>query len=78
MPTERVTFTVEKNLLEELKKVAKAEKKSLSKVISEAVKEFIVERKRKKMARKLLELEISKEEEEKALKELERIRREAR
>ena len=73
---ERITISLDVKLAEELRIIARREKLSLSKLIAQAVRECVVERKRKEAGRRLLELHVDKDKLEEAEKELLRMRRE--
>ncbi len=73
---ERVTISMDKKLLEELRRLAKSEGLSLSKLVSRSLEEFLIERKKREAGRKLFKIKFSREEAQKALKELSRMRRE--
>ncbi len=73
---ERVTISMDKKLVEELKNLARKEGVSLSKFIAKSLEEFVIEQKKKEAGRKLLNFKLSKSEAEQALEELSRMRRE--
>ena len=75
---ERVTISIDKRLVEELKNLAKKEGLSLSKLISRSLEEFLIERKKKEAGKKLMSIRLTKEEVREALKELSCIREEDR
>ena len=75
---QRVTISLEDELVEELKNLAKKEGVSLSKFVAKSLKEYIIERKKKEAGRKLLKIRLGEEEIKKALEELQTIRREER
>lgn len=75
---QRVTISLEKELLEELKSMAKREKLSLSKFIAKSLEEYVIERKKKEAGRKLLRVRLSKRELKDAFEELQKMRREER
>ncbi len=75
---ERVTISIDRRLVEELKSLAKKEGVSLSKLIARSLEEFLIERKKKEAGRKLMSIRLTKEEVQEALKELSRIRKEDR
>ncbi len=75
---ERVTISIDKRLVEELKSLAKKEGLSLSKLISRSLEEFLIERKKKEAGKKLMSIRLTKEEVREALKELSCIREEDR
>ena len=73
---QRVTISLEKELVEQLKSIAKKEGLSLSKFIAKSLKEYIIEKRKKEAGKKLLEIRLSKKEVEKAFEELQSIRKE--
>ena len=73
---ERVTVSMDKELIEELKSLARKEGMSLSKFISKSLEEFVIERRKKEAGRRLLSFRLSRSEAEQALRELSRMRRE--
>jgi len=73
---QRVTISLEKELVEELKSIAKKEGLSLSKFIAKSLKEYIIEKRKKEAGKKLLKIRLSKKEVEKAFEELRSIRKE--
>ena len=75
---QRVTISLEKELLEELKSMAKREKLSLSKFIAKSLAEYVIERKKKEAGRKLLRVRLSERELKDAFEELQKMRREER
>jgi len=75
---ERITVSIERELAEELRKMARKKKVSLSKLVAETLKEYLVERERKASGRQLLEVKLSKDEVRKAFKELTVLREESR
>lgn len=75
---QRVTISLEKELLEELKSMAKREKLSLSKFIAKSLEEYVIERKKKEAGRKLLRVRLSERELKDAFEELQKMRREER
>ena len=76
MPVVRVTVSLDRDLVEELKRLSKKEGVSLSKFVARSLEEFLIERKKKKAGRKLLEVRLSEEEGRLAMEELFRMRRE--
>ncbi len=75
MPVVRVTVSLDRDLVEELKRLSKKEGVSLSKFVARSLEEFLIERKKKKAGRKLLEVRLSEEEGRLAMEELSRMRR---
>ena len=75
---ERVTISIDRRLVEELKSLARKEGVSLSKLIAKSLEEFVIERKKKEAGRKLMSIRLTEEEAREALKELSRIREEDR
>ena len=75
---ERVTISIDKRLVEELKSLAKKEGLSLSKLIARSLEEFLIERKKKEAGKKLMNIRLTKEEVREALRELSCIREEDR
>ncbi|HID66163.1 MAG TPA: ribbon-helix-helix protein, CopG family [Aquificaceae bacterium] len=73
---QRVTVSLEKELVEELKSIAKKEGLSLSKFIAKSLKEYVIEKRKKEAGKKLLKIKLSKKEVEKAFEELWSIRKE--
>ncbi len=73
---ERVTISMDKKLVDELRRLAKSEGTSLSKLISRSLEEFLIERKKKEAGRKLFKIKFSTEEAQEALTELSRMRNE--
>ncbi len=71
---QRVTISLEKELLEEIKSMAKREKLSLSKFIAKSLEEYIIERKKKEAGRKLLRVRLNERELKDAFEELQKIR----
>ena len=76
MPVVRVTVSLDRDLVEELKRLSKKEGVSLSKFVARSLEEFLIERKKKEAGRKLLEVRLSEEEGRLAMEELSRMRRE--
>jgi len=72
--TERITISMNRGLVEELRRLAKKEGVSLSKLIAKSLEEFLIERKKKEAGRKLLNFRLSEAETKEALKELSRMR----
>ncbi len=75
---ERVTISIDKRLVEELKSLAKKEGLSLSKLIARSLEEFLIERKKREAGKKLMNIRLTKEEVREALRELSCIREEDR
>jgi metal-responsive CopG/Arc/MetJ family transcriptional regulator len=73
---QRVTISLEKELVEELKNIAKKEGLSLSKFIAKSLEEYVIEKRKKEAGKKLLTTRLSKEDLRKAFEELQNIRRE--
>jgi len=73
---QRVTISLEKELVEELKSIAKKEGLSLSKFIAKSLEEYVIEKRKKEVGKKLFKIKLSKEEIEKAFEELKNIRKE--
>jgi len=73
---QRVTISLEKELVEELKSIAKKEGLSLSKFIAKSLEEYVIEKRKKEAGKKLFKIKLSKEEVEKAFEELKNIRKE--
>lgn len=63
-----------KDLVEELKSLARKEGVSLSRFIAKLLEEFVIERRKKEAGRKLLSFRLSKKEVKRALEELTRMR----
>ena len=80
MGVNRLTISMENEFLMELKEIAKNQKKPVSQVVGEALKEWLFERKRRAVGNELLSLLDSKERliKKNAEKELEIIREEWR
>ena len=78
--TERVTLTIDKNVLEEIRTVAKSKGQSLSRTVSEALKAYLSEYRKKEAYKKLMqaieESPLTDEQCTEALKEIERMRME--
>jgi len=72
----RVTISMDKRIVEELKDLARKEGVSLSKFIAKSLEEFVIEKKRKEAGRKLLRFRLTESQAEWALEELTRMRRE--
>ena len=77
---ERITITIKPVLLEEIKKIAQREKKSISKIINEWLEEVLFEKKKKRAGMKVLEVieksNFSEEQAKKAFEEIKKIRKE--
>jgi len=73
---QRVTISLEKELVEELKSIAKKEGLCLSKFIAKSLEEYVIEKRKKEAGKKLFKIKLSKEEIEKAFEELKNIRKE--
>ncbi len=73
---ERVTVSMDKELVEELKSLARKEGVSLSKFIARSLEEFVIERRKKEAGRRLLSFRLSESEAKQVLEELSRMRRE--
>ena len=73
---QRVTISLEKELVEELKSIAKKEGLSLSKFIAKSLREYVIEKRKKEAGKKLLKIRLGKKEVEKAFEELRSIRKE--
>ena len=73
---ERVTISMDKELVEELKSLARKEGVSLSKFIAKSLEEFVIERRKKEAGRRLLNFRLSESEAKQVLEELSRMRRE--
>ena len=80
MATERVTITIDKEVLEEARTIAKTKGQSLSKTVSEALKTYLIEHRRKKAYSKLMAIieknPMSEKEHTEAMREIDRIREE--
>ncbi len=78
--TERVTLTIDKSVLEEIKIVAKSKGQSLSRTVSEALKAYLNEYRKKEAYKKLMraikENPLTDEQCTEALREIERMRME--
>jgi metal-responsive CopG/Arc/MetJ family transcriptional regulator len=79
--TSRVCITLQSSLLEEVKKVAKEEKTSVSGVINKYLYQALVEKRKREAGMRVLKLvkekPLTKEQVEEALKELKKIRKES-
>ncbi|GAB6064928.1 hypothetical protein JCM9492_00200 [Aquifex pyrophilus] len=73
---QRVTISLDKELVEELKSLARKEGLSLSKFIAKSLEEYVIKRRKKEAGKKLLKIKLNKQEVEKAFEELKRIRNE--
>ena len=73
---QKVTVSLEKELVEELKSITKKEGLSLSKFIAKSLEEYIIEKRKKEAGKKLLKIKLRKKEIEKAFEELRSIRKE--
>ena len=73
---ERVTISMDKELVEELKSLARKEGMSLSRFIARSLEEFVIERRKKEAGRRLLNFRLSESEVKQVLEELSRMRRE--
>lgn len=73
---ERVTISMDKELVEELKSLARKEGMSLSKFIARSLEEFVIERRKKEAGRRLLNFRLSESEAKQVLEELSRMRSE--
>ncbi len=73
---ERVTISMDKELVEELKSLARKEGMSLSRFIARSLEEFIIERRKKEAGRRLLNFRLSESEVKQVLEELSRMRSE--
>ena len=73
---ERITVSLDPRIAQELRTIAHREKISLSKLVAQAVQEYVVERKRKEAGRKLLKIRIDKDKLDQAERELSRMREE--
>ena len=73
--TERITISIDKELLEELRHMAEGEGLSLSRFVSRSLEEFLIERKKKEAGMKLFQIKLSEDEAKIALEELSRMRR---
>jgi len=71
----RLTISIEEELLQEIKRLAKREGKSVSEFVRSSLREWLMDRKRRQAGMKLLEFVGSVSED--ALKELEAERRRA-
>ena len=72
----RITFHVSDSLEEEIKKIAKQEKKSVSSFVAEAISFYIKEQKRRKAAEEILALTEEGAAAPDTLDELDRMRKE--
>ena len=77
---ERVTVSLDKEIVEELRRLSRQEGKPVSALVREAVEKWILHERKRHAGEELLRLvrERPKVEEEAALKELEKIREEWR
>ncbi len=73
---ERITVSLDPRIAQELRTIAHREKISLSKLVAQAIQEYVVERKRKEAGRKLLKIRIDKDKLDQAERELSRMREE--
>ncbi len=73
---QRITISMNKDLVEELRRLAHMEGVSLSKFIAKSLEEFVIERKKKEAGKRLLDFKLSESEVEDALKDLHRMRKE--
>ncbi len=74
--SERITVSLDPNIAQELRTLARREKVSISRLVSQAVKEYVVEKKRKEAGKKLLKIRIDKNKLDQAERELSRMREE--
>ena len=77
---ERITITIKPVLLEEIKKIAEREKKSISKIINEWLEEVLFEKRKKRAGMKVLEVieksSFNEKQAKKAFEEIKKIRKE--
>jgi len=80
--TSRVCITIQNSLLEEVKKLAKQEKTSVSGIINKYLYQAIVEKRRKETGMKVLELvkekPLTEEQVREAVEEIRKMRKEFR
>ncbi len=74
--TRRITISLDDQLVEELKNLAKNQNVSLSRFIANSLREYLIEKKKQKVGKKILNLKLSEKDLKVAFEELKHLREE--